>query len=110
MKLLPYDSFQIDTIDSIELVHQRLSTTILPQRWWKWRYPFEARYKGVLLDNTFQVQRIRNNQTINPNIQGRLQALPHGGTTIYIKVSLDSVMIGVFCTFCLVWATALGDM
>jgi hypothetical protein len=104
MKLLPYDSFQIDTMDSIELVHQRLSKTIVPRSWWRWRYPSEARYEGVFLDDTFQVSRIINYRNdLRPNIQGRLQALPHGGTTISIKLSLSPVTIGFLCTFYLFW-------
>lgn len=102
MKLLPYDSFKIDTTDSIELVHQRLSKAIVARTWR--RSPSDASYAGVLLDDTFQVRRIidyRND--LRPNIQGCLQALPHGGTTIYIKLSLSSVAIWFLCTFYLFW-------
>ena len=104
MKLLPYDSFTIQTKDPLPLILQRLNAEVEAPRI---RFGFSrnrALYQGSISDSGFKITRIINyRNSFLPVIRGSFAQQSDGTTVINITMGLHPFVIA-FLGFCyLMW-------
>ncbi|MEO1348497.1 MAG: WD40 repeat domain-containing protein [Cyanobacteria bacterium J06635_15] len=93
MKLLPYNHFSIQTIQTLPAVIAALDAHIEPPKF-RWGLSRDhAPYTGTLSNTGFKIRRIIHyRNSFLPNIRGRFEPSP-GGTVVHITLSLHPVVI-----------------
>jgi WD40 repeat protein len=110
MKLLPYDTFTLETREPLPLVRERLAAEIERP---KLRWGFSrnhAPYEGKLSDNGFEIHRIIHyRNSFLPIIRGRFEPLPEG-TKVRITMGLHPLVMGFLAFWFLSWYSAILPM
>ena len=103
MKLLPSDSFVIDTGKSVQEVLARVSANTEPLKWLRFSFVHKT-YEGVIDRDTFSISRIILYRNIfRPKVEGRV-AVGKAGTVVAIRMSLHSA-VAIFMCF---WFVGTG--
>ncbi len=104
MKLLPYDSFTIQTRDPLPLILQRLNGEVEAPRI---RFGFSrhrARYQGSVSDGGFKITRIINyRNSFLPIIRGSFEQQPDGTTIIHITMGIHPFVMAFLGFWYLTW-------
>ncbi|MCP2727082.1 WD40 repeat domain-containing protein [Limnofasciculus baicalensis] len=104
MKLLPYDSFTIQTRDPLPLILQRLNTKVEAPRI---RFGFShhhALYQGTVSEGEFKITRIINyRNSFLPIIRGSFEQQPDGTTIIHITMGLHPFVMAFLWFWYLTW-------
>ncbi len=108
MKLLPYDTFTIETPDPLMRVVERLSAQIQPPRGFSWSSdPNHTPYEGTISETGFKINRIIDyRNSFLPMIRGEFEHLPTG-TLVRIKMGLHPFVIAFVGLWYLIWYSAL---
>jgi hypothetical protein len=103
VKLLPYDSFTIQTSDPVHIVRERLATQIEPQKPMRWNFFNYLPYEGTLSETGFKIRRIIHyRNSFLPLIRGQFEPSP-SGTIVRITLRLHPAAIA----FWIVWYLVL---
>jgi hypothetical protein len=104
MKLLPYDSFTIQTRDPLPLVRQRLKAQVEDRRI---RFGFSrshAPYEGTVSETGFKISRIIHyRNSFLPVIRGHFETQLDGTTAIQIQMGLHPLVMTFLGFWCLFW-------
>ncbi len=104
MKLLPYESFSIQTRDSLPLIKERLNSEVeIPKiRWGFSRH--HALYQGKVSETGFEITRIIHyRNSLLPVIRGTFHQESDGRTTIHIKMGIHPLVMAFLGFWYLTW-------
>ena len=97
-KLLPSESFTIQTQDSINVVRQKLLVEVEDSNTIRSTQD-HADFKGQVTDHGFKISRSINYKNVFlPIICGRFEDIP-SGTTIHVSVELNSLITRIYINF-----------
>lgn len=104
MRLLPYDTFSIQTPDRLPTVLERLATQIEPEKPFRWQFSRNhLPYEGTCSEAGFQIRRILHSRnSFLPMILGRFESSP-SGTLVHITMRLHPFVIAFLVFWYLVW-------
>jgi len=104
MKLLPYDTFTIQTPDPLPAVIEKLATYIEPSKPIRWQFSRNhVPYEGTLSDAGFEIHRIIHyRNSFLPMIRGRFELSP-SGTLVRITMKLHPFTTGFLIFWYLMW-------
>jgi WD40 repeat protein len=104
VRLLPYDTFTLQTPDALAIVLQRLAAYIEPEKPIRWHFSRNhLPYEGTVSETGFQIRRIiHHRNSFLPRIQGRFDTSPLG-TSVHITMSLHPFVIGFLILWYLIW-------
>src|SRR5579883_738093 len=94
VRLLPYDTFTLQTPDSLAIVLARMATQIEPPKAMRWHISRNhLPYEGTLSETGFHISRIIHyRNSFLPIIRGRFEPSP-AGTAVQITMRLHPVVI-----------------
>ncbi|MBD1914050.1 hypothetical protein [Leptolyngbya sp. FACHB-8] len=111
MKLVPYETFTLQTSDSIFQVREKLSAFIEPPKPLRWSHSCSnVPYAGRLDETGFEIRRIiyyRN--SFLPIIRGQFEATAQG-TTIHIRMGMHPLVIAFLIFWGSIWYSILTLM
>jgi len=104
MKLLPYDTFTIQTSDPLPILLEKLAIYIEPQKVIRWQLSQNhAPYQGTLSEAGFEIHRIiHSRNSFLPIIRGRFEPSP-SGTLVRITMKLHPFTTGFLIFWFLTW-------
>jgi len=104
VKLLPYDTFTIQTADPLAIVLERMTAQVERQKTIRWHFSRDhLPYEGTLSETGFQISRIIHyRNSFLPVIRGRFEPSP-SGTTVQITMRLHPFVIGFLAFWYLTW-------
>lgn len=104
MQLLPYDTFTIQTEDSLSDVIERLEAQIeAPKAFRSYFSRNHAPYEGKIDGDGFEIHRIiHHRNSFLPNIRGRFESLPNG-TIIRVTMRLHPFVTAFLLFWFLAW-------
>lgn len=104
MKLLPYDTFTLQTPDPVSIVLQRLATQVEPIKKVRWTFSRNhLPYEGTCSETGFQIYRIIHyRNSFLPQIQGRFASSPLG-TNVQITMRVHPFVIAFLGFWYLAW-------
>lgn len=104
MKLIPYETFTLQTSDSISRVREKLAASISTSKPLRWaRSHRDASYQGKLYETGFEIRRIiyyRN--SFLPTIRGQFEATAQG-TAIHIKMGMHPLVTAFLIAWGSIW-------
>lgn len=104
MKLLPYDSFTIQTRDPLPLILQRLNAEVEAPRIGFGFSQHRALYQGSVSEDGFKITRIINyRNSFLPIIRGSFAQEPDGTTIIHITMGLHPFVMAFLGFWYLTW-------
>ncbi|UBF23874.1 hypothetical protein K9N68_19185 [Kovacikia minuta CCNUW1] len=104
MKLLPYDTFTLQTPDPLSVVLQRMATQIEPEKPMRWQFSRNhLPYEGTLSEAGFQIHRIiHHRNSFLPMIRGRFESSSFG-TSVFITMRLHPFVVAFLVFWYLAW-------
>jgi WD40 repeat protein len=102
MKLFPYETFTIQTPDSIPVVRQKLTAQIESPKMMRLSRNHVV-FEGQISESEFKISRIIHyRNSFAPNIHGRFEAVP-GGTVVRVTMGINPLVIGFLCFWFFSW-------
>lgn len=104
MKLFPYDTFTIQTLDSLPIVLNKLSANVEPQKTFRWSFSHNQKpYEGTIFDTGFEIHRIIHyRNSFLPRIQGQFESSATG-TTVRITQQLHPFVLAFLGFWFFIW-------
>ncbi len=104
MRLLPYDSFALQTADPLPIVLARFAAQIEPEQPIRWRFSRNhLPYEGTYSESGFQIRRIIDHRnSFQPLIRGRFETSP-SGTIVRITMRLHPFVVAFLGCWYLIW-------
>ncbi|MDY6782255.1 MAG: hypothetical protein SW833_06835 [Cyanobacteriota bacterium] len=108
MKLLPHDTFTLETLDLPPVVRDRLAARVEPYKAVRWGFSHNhAPYQGRISDEGFEIQRIIHyRNSFLPRIRGKFEPLA-SGTAVRISMGLHPLVTGFLAFWYLTWYSAI---
>jgi WD40 repeat protein len=104
MRFLPYDTFILQTPDSLPIILERLATHIEPPKIFRWQFSRNhLPYEGTLSDTGFQISRIIHyRNSFLPVIRGKFEPSSIG-ISVRITMGLHPIVTVFLICWCLFW-------